>query len=216
MNTDAIRKFFVPKRQYFFPLFESSAVNLAKASFLLKELMESSDRSEHERINTEIKAIEHTGDEITVKIYNQLNNSFITPFDREDIHELNGLIDDVVDTINNISRRVCFYKPEKMIPAYGKLAGLILDGSKEIDSALHCLKNLADNKIKISAACKRVKQIEHEADEIYFQGASELFQNEENPKELLKNNKILELLERCINQEEDVAGTIEAILIKMA
>jgi predicted phosphate transport protein (TIGR00153 family) len=216
MNTDAIRKFFVPKRQYFFPLFESSAVNLVKASLLLKELMESSDRSEHERINTEIKSIEHTGDEITVKIYDQLNNSFITPFDREDIHELNGHIDDVVDSINNISRRVCFYKPERMIPAYSNLAGLILDGSKEIETAVHYLKDLAANKRKMSAAFERVKQIEHEADEIYFQGVSELFQNEENAKELLKNNKILELLERCINQEEDVADTIEAILIKMA
>jgi uncharacterized protein len=216
MNTDTIRRFFIPKRQLFFPLFESSAVNLVKASLLLNELMGNSDRYEHERINTEIKAIELTGDEITVKIYNQLNNSFITPFDREDIHELNGHIDDVVDSINNISRRVCFYNLEKMIPAYSNLSGLILEASKEIETAIHYLKDMAENKRKIAAVCERVKLIEHRADEIYFQGASELFQNEENPKELLKNNKILELLERCINQEEDVAGTIEAILIKMA
>ncbi len=216
MNIDTVRKFFIPKRQHFFPLFESSARNLVEASLLLKELMGSSDPSEHERINTEIREIEHTGDGITDKIYNQLNNSFITPFDREDIHELNGHIDDVVDSINSISQRICFYKPKRMIPAYINLAGLILDGSKEIETAVNYLKDLSANKRKITAACEKVKLIEHEADEIFFLGASELFQTEEDTKELMKNNKILELLERCINQEEDVAGIIETILIKMA
>ncbi|HEX2976975.1 MAG TPA: DUF47 family protein, partial [Bacteroidales bacterium] len=62
----------------------------------------------------------------------------------------------------------------------------------------------------------KVSRIEHDADELYFAGVSELFKNEEDPKELLKNNKILELLERCVDEEEDVTDTIKAILIKMA
>ncbi|MCX6326608.1 MAG: DUF47 family protein [Bacteroidia bacterium] len=216
MNIDSFLKFFVPKDHSFFPLFESDAQNLVKATELLKELMSSTEIEEHERIHKEIKDIEHIGDEITDKTYVQLNKSFITPFDREDIHELTAHIDDVVDSINGISRRVCLYKPKKLIPIYKEMADLIYEGAREIEIAIHCLKDPVANKEKISKACEKVTAIEHKADELYFVGVSELFEKEEDPKELLKNNKILEILERCVDEEEDVTDTLKAILIKMA
>jgi len=216
MNIDSFLKFFVPKDHSFFPLFENDAQNLVKASELLKELMASTDVEDHERINKEIKEVEHIGDEITNKTYEQLNKSFITPFDREDIQELTAHIDDVVDLINGISRRVCLYKPKKMIPIYIEMAQLIYEGAKEIEAAIHCLKDPIANKEKITKACDRVKKIEHKADELYFVGVSELFAKETDTKELLKNNKILEILERCVNEEEDVTDTLKTILIKMA
>jgi len=216
MNIDSFLKFFVPKDHSFFPLFESDASNLLKAAELLEELMNSTAIGEYERIHKEIKDIEHIGDEITDKTYLQLNKSFITPFDREDIHQLTANIDDVVDSINGIGRRILLYKPKKLMPVYRELAGKIYEGAKEIETAVHCLKDPVANKEKITDACDRVKSIEHEADELYFKGVSELFEKEEDPKELLKNNKILEILERCVDEEEDVTDTIKAILIKMA
>jgi predicted phosphate transport protein (TIGR00153 family) len=216
MNIDSFLKFFVPKDHSFFPLFESDAKNLVKAAELLKELMASNEFGEHERIHKEIRDVEHIGDEITTKTYEQLNKSFITPFDREDIHELTAHIDDVVDSINGISRRVCLYKPKKLIPIYIELADLIYEAAKELETAIHCLKDPVTNKEKITKACDKVKEIEHKADELYFVGVSELFEKEEDPKELLKNNKILEILERCVDEEEDVTDTLKAILIKMA
>jgi len=216
MNIDSFLKFFVPKDHSFFPLFESDAKNLVKASELLKELMASTEFEDHERINREIRDVEHIGDDITTKTYEQLNKSFITPFDREDIHELTAHIDDVVDSINGISRRVCLYKPKKLIPIYKELAELIYEAAKELETAIHSLKDPVTNKEKIRLACDNVKIIEHQADELYFVGVSELFEKEEDPKELLKNNKILEILERCVDEEEDVTDTLKAILIKMA
>jgi predicted phosphate transport protein (TIGR00153 family) len=216
MNIDSFLKFFVPKDHSFFPLFESDAKNLLKASELLKELMSSTDFVEHERIHKEIRDVEHIGDEITIKTYEQLNKSFITPFDREDIHELTANIDDVVDTINGIGRRVCLYKPKKLIPIYKEMADLIYEAAKELEIAIHSLKDPVSNKEKISKACDKVREIEHKADELYFVGISELFEKEEDTKELLKNNKILEMLERCVDEEEDVTDTLKAILIKMA
>jgi uncharacterized protein len=216
MNIDSFLKFFVPKDHSFFPLFESAALNLVKASHLLKELMSSTESNEYERIYKEIREVEHIGDEITNKTYEQLNKSFITPFDREDIHELTAHIDDVVDLINGISRRICLYKPKKLIPVYSDMADLICDGAKEIEVAIHCLKDPVANKSKITDACSRVKDIEHAADDLYFTGVAELFAKEEDPKELIKNNKILEILERCVDEEEDVTDTLKAILIKMA
>jgi uncharacterized protein Yka (UPF0111/DUF47 family) len=160
--------------------------------------------------------VEHIGDEITDKIFEQLNKSFITPFDREDIHELAATIDDVVDSINGISRRICLYKPKKLIPVYTEMAEMIYSAAIELEASIHCLKDPVSNKKKIITACEKVKEIEHKADELYFAGVQELFDKEEDTKELLKNNKILEILERCVDEEEDVTDTLKAILIKMA
>ena len=216
MNIDSILKIFVPKDHSFFPLFESDAQNLVKAAELLKELLGSTEVGEHERLYKEIRDVEHIGDEITNKTYEQLNKSFITPFDREDIHELTANIDDVVDSINGIARRICLYKPKKMMPMYVEMAELVYEGAKEVETAIHCLKDPVANKEKITRACGIVTAIEHKADEKYFTGISELFEKEEDPKELLKNNKILEMLERCVDEEEDVTDTLKSILIKMA
>jgi predicted phosphate transport protein (TIGR00153 family) len=216
MNIDSFLKFFVPKDHSFFPLFESDAQNLVKASELLRELLSSVDVTEHERYYKEIRDVEHIGDDITNKTYEQLNKSFITPFDREDIHELTANIDDVVDSINGIARRICLYRPKKLMPIYKELAELVYEAAKEVETAIHCLKDPVSNKEKISRACSIVTVIEHKADEIYFTGVSELFEKEEDPKELIKNNKILEMLERCVDEEEDVTDTLKSILIKMA
>jgi uncharacterized protein Yka (UPF0111/DUF47 family) len=103
-----------------------------------------------------------------------------------------------------------------MMPIYKELAELVYEGAKEVEAAIHCLKDPVANKEKISRACSIVTVIEHKADEIYFTGVSELFEKEEDPKELIKNNKILEMLERCVDEEEDVTDTLKSILIKMA
>jgi uncharacterized protein Yka (UPF0111/DUF47 family) len=200
----------VPKDHSFFPLFESDAQNLVKAAELLRKLLASSEIEEHEKYYKEI------GDDITNKTYEQLNKSFITPFDREDIHELTANIDDVVDSINGIARRICLYRPKKMMAIYKEMGELVYEGAKEVEAAIHCLKDPVSNKAKITRACGIVTAIEHKADEIYFTGISELFEKEEDPKELIKNNKILEMLERCVDEEEDVTDTLKSILIKMA
>ena len=216
MNIDKILKFFVPKDHSFYPLFEEDAKNLVKAAELLKELMATGDTELHERIHKEIKDVEHIGDQITDQTYVQLNKSFITPFDREDIHELTANIDDVVDSINGVSRRICLYKPKKLMPVYVEMSEMILEAALEIKKCIHCLNDAAANKKEITDSCDKVKDIEHKADEYYFVAVSELFDKETDAAELLKNNKILEILERIVDEEEDVTDTIKSILIKMA
>jgi predicted phosphate transport protein (TIGR00153 family) len=216
MNIDKFLKFFVPKDHSFHPLFEEDAKNLVKAAELLKEQMSCTEQKDHEKIHKQIKEVEHIGDEITDKTYQQLNKSFITPFDREDIHELTAHIDDVVDSINGVSRRVCLYKPKHLMPVYKQMSELIFEAAKEIEIAVHCLNDAAANKKEITEACNRVTEIEHKVDEFYFVAVEELFDKEKDAAELLKNNKILEILERCVDEEEDVTDTIKAILIKMA
>lgn len=216
MNIDKVLKFFVPKDHSFYPLFEEAANNLVRASELLLELLSTSDLTEQEKITKEIKDIEHIGDAITDKTYLQLNKSFITPFDREDIHELTAHIDDVVDSINGVSRRICLYKPKKLMPVYKQMAEIIYTGAKEIRISVNCLNDAAANREEITKSCEKVTEIEHKADEFYYVALAELFDKEKDAAELMKNNKILEILERCVDEEEDVTDTIKAILIKMA
>jgi predicted phosphate transport protein (TIGR00153 family) len=216
MNIDKFLKFFVPKDHSFYPLFEEDAKNLVKASELLNEMLSSENYEDHERIYQQIKDVEHIGDEITDRAYIQLNKSFITPFDREDIHELTANIDDVVDSINGVGRRICLYKPKNLLPVYRQMAEMIVEAAKQIQIGIHCLNDAAANKKEITQACDMVKAIEHKADDYYFVAVSELFEKEKDPAELMKNNKILEILERCVDEEEDVTDTIKAILIKMA
>ncbi|MFH0841963.1 MAG: DUF47 family protein [Bacteroidota bacterium] len=216
MNIDKFLKFFVPKDHSFHPLFEQDAKNLVKAAELLNQLMATSVHEEHEKIYKEIKDVEHIGDQITDKTYQQLNKSFITPFDREDIHELTAHIDDVVDSINGVSRRICLYKPKNLMPVYKQMAEMILEAAKEIQTGIHCLVDAAANKKEITQACVNVTAIEHKVDDYYYIAVAELFDKEKDPAELLKNNKILEILERTVDEEEDVTDTIKSILIKLA
>ncbi|NSW94464.1 MAG: DUF47 family protein [Bacteroidales bacterium] len=216
MNIDKIFKFFVPKDHSFYPLFEADAQNLVKAAGLLKEMLSVDDNETQEKLHKEIKEVEQVGDTITDKAYEQLNKSFITPFDREDIHALTSHIDDVVDTINGVSRRICLYRPKKLMPVYKVMGEMIYDAAKEIEICIHYLNDPAAFKKEIAESCDKVKDIEHKADEYYYIAVSELFEKEKDSAELLKNNKILEILERAVDEEEDVTDVIKAILVKMA
>lgn len=216
MNIDKVLKFFVPKDHSFHPLFEEDVKNMVKATELLQKLLSYNETEDHERIYKEIRDVEHVGDQITDKTYQQLNKSFITPFDREDIHELTAHIDDVVDSINGVSRRICLYKPKNLLPVYRQMADMINEAAKQIEICIHCLSDAAANKEEITRACTNVTAIEHKVDEYYYVAVAELFDKEKDAAELLKNNKILEILERCVDEEEDVTDTVKSILIKMA
>ena len=91
------------------------------------------------------------------------------------------------------------------------MAEMIVEASKQIQICIHCLNDTAANKKEITEACDRIKQIEHKADDYYFIAVSELFEKEQDPSELLKNNKILEILERCVDEQEDVSDTVKTI-----
>ena len=216
MNIDKFLKFFVPKDHSFFPLFENDAQNLIVASEQLKLLLETDDPEKHSQIASKIKVLEEIGDTITNKTYEQLNKSFITPFDREDIHELATNIDDIMDSINGVARSIYLYKPKKLLPVYRNQADVIYQASKEIEICLNSLKDAGSNKKTIEKSCNKLAELEHKGDEIYYSGISELFEFEKNVTEFIKSKEVIELLEECIDQAHYVSNTLKAIIIKMS
>jgi uncharacterized protein len=216
MNLDPILKFFVPQDHTFFPLFEEDARILIKAAELLRNLMTTNDLAEREAIIHQIKDVEHDGDDVTHKIFQQLNKSFITPFDREDIQELASTLDDVVDFINGIGQRIHIYKPRVYMPVFGEMAEIVYQCALEIETSVHCLRHAAKNKEKIIQSCINLNTYENKADELHHFGLSELFENEPDAKEVIKSKAILETLEKTVDKAEDVSDAIKTILVKMA
>jgi predicted phosphate transport protein (TIGR00153 family) len=216
MNIDTFLKVFVPKDHSFYPLFEKDAHNLISAAEQLVLLMKTDDPDKRDSCIKRIKELESIGDEITDSTYEQLNKSFITPFDREDIHELASNIDDILDSINGISRRITLYKPKKILPVYKELANIILISAREIGTCIDNLRDAVSNRKIIMQACDNIYDLEHKADDLYYLGISELFIQENNEIELIKTKELLEILERCVDEADDVSETIKGILIKMA
>lgn len=213
-----ISKFFqviVPKQKVFFELFEKSAENLVKSAELFKKLMSTKDIYERETLFVQIKECETTGDNIIHEIFDDLNRTFITPFDRDDIHELASSLDNVVDYIDSASQKVKLYKPKTYMEEFHTVAGLILDASKEVLKIMQGLRNLK-NPDECLTACIKVNEIENKADIVYHYALSRLFEKEKDAIELIKMKEIMQALERAVDSAEDISDVVKTILIKRA
>jgi uncharacterized protein len=215
MKIDSLLKLFVPKDTSFFPLFEEDAKVLIRSAELLQKLMATDTIEERDPIIKQIKAVEHEGDEITHKIFQQLNKSFITPFDREDIQTLTSALDDVVDYINGASQRIGLYKPKKFPVLFKDFADVIYEAAKEIEFSVKGLQNAGKNRDKIFESCITLNTLENKADDLYHDGISTLFEFEKDTVELIKNKDIFATLEKTVDMAEDASDIFRTILIKI-
>jgi uncharacterized protein len=213
MTIDKIFKIFTPKDNTFYPLFEQDVENLLKIAELLCKLMNSKDSTQWVPMIKQIKELERVGDEFTNRIYDNLDKSFITPFDREDIQALAGSIDDVADNINRACSRIMLYKPKMFMSEFSQLADLILDSAKFIESGIKEIKKL-DSNPKLTEICIHISKTENMADEIYHNAISRLFEEETDPIELIKIKDILKSLERATDEAKSVSNVFKTIIIK--
>ena len=216
MKFNAIFQALVPKDNKFISLFEKGAINLVKTSELLKELVLVADNvDKRNEMIKGIKEFEKCGDEITHTIFDELNKTFITPFDREDIQSLTSSIDDVVDGINSACKKIKLYNPKKFSPEFIKMADYIFEAATEINRAIADLKNIK-NSSKIHEACISINTIENLADDLNHQYLSNLFEYEKDAIELIKMKEIMQNLERAVDCAENVSDVLKAIIIKNA
>ena len=210
-----IFEYFTPKDKKFFPLFEKAAANATATSKVLVELVNSQSFEKRKELFREIERLEHVGDNITHETFNELSAIFITPFDREDIHNLVSAVDDIVDYIHGASKRMELYKVEEMTPAIIHLSELILKGAEELEVAIYELRNLK-NISKIKEATVRINSIENHADDIFDMAIAKLFEVEKNAVEVIKMKDVLSMLETATDECETAANVINTILIKNA
>jgi predicted phosphate transport protein (TIGR00153 family) len=214
MKLNTILHVFAPKDPRFFPLLKDSAVILDQAATLLLKLFSSPDKSLWKALCVDIKAEEVKGDRSTGLIFKELNHTFITPFDREDISALADEIDDVIDAINRSAQKVLLYSPEALPEATMQLAEIIKLGTAEILNAVDKLSGFKKYHNHVRAHTKEIKRLEEKADVVYEEGISRLFKEETNPTELIKLKEIIQELEKSANRINNVGKTLKTIVVK--
>jgi predicted phosphate transport protein (TIGR00153 family) len=215
MSLNNLFQYFIPKDKKFFPLFEKAADNLIVLGNSLKELVNTDDLSRRKELFKFIEDHEHLGDTITHQIYIELGKNFITPFDREDIHELASAIDDVADYIHGSANRMNLYQVVEMTDSIKELADLILEAVTELALAVNELKNLKNIRT-ITDACIKINSIENKADYVFDKAVGDLFEYEKDAIRLIKYKEVLSALETATDMCEDVADVLETILVKNA
>ena len=202
---------FMPREEKFFELFEKSAQNMVKAAQVLKELVDTWE-DVAERVN-EISELEHNGDTITHQIIEQLNLTFVTPFDREDIASLAHSLDDVTDFIHHATDAMFLYKVGYPDQAARELANTIVQATTEVGKAIPQLRHRAQFK-QIPERCVEMNRLENEADEIYRSALAGLFTDTTDIADVIKWREIYEHMESATDRCEDVANVLEGIALK--
>ena len=200
----------IPREQKFFKMFAEVTANLTEGAILLQDILKnpSGDAS---RIG-KLQEIEHRGDEMTHTIIRMLNQTFITPFDREDIHRLSSSLDDVLDFVNAAAVRMTLYHIVNPPPAAAELAGVIVTQAKELSTAVALL----DDNQRLLEHCVEVNRLENEADRVSRKAIAELFEHEKDPIQLIKFKELYEVLETATDKAEDAANVLEAVALKSA
>lgn len=198
----------VPTDEGFFPLFNQAAENLADAARQLRDLLD-----EYENIQPKHAAIndcERLGDQLTKAILRRLDSSFVTPFDREDIHALTEQLDDVVDDIQAVSELLLLHDVEEPLPDIREIVDVLVkaaDANVALIAKLPKLKGLESD-------LEAIDRFESEADRLYRKTVAHLFSGDFNAFDVLRWKDIVEAIEDAVNKVEGVSDIVEGIALK--
>ncbi|MFV0469844.1 MAG: DUF47 domain-containing protein [Dysgonomonas sp.] len=207
---------FVPKEDKFFPLLSQMADVILVAANLIVECVQVKTYEESVEYFKKIKDQERKGDTLQNQIFDELNNTFITPFDREDINNLSSTMDDVTDYINSCAKRIMLYNPKAMPESAKQLAMIARDSAECLTKAISALDVLKKKPVKITEYCNQLAVFEHQADDVYEHFLIDLFENEKDAIEVIKLKDILHELERATDAAESVGKIIKTIVVKYA
>jgi predicted phosphate transport protein (TIGR00153 family) len=200
----------IPRETKFFDLFEQISGNVTAGARMMVELLR-----DYENVEVKVeklKDIEHRGDELTHGVMTKLNQTFITPFDREDIHRLASSLDDVLGFVNAAAQRLIMYKITNPPGAAIRLAELIVRQAEELHKAV---SELEKNQ-RILDYCVVINRLEDEADRVTREAIGSLFEHQKDPITLIKHKELFEVLEMATDKAEDAANVLEAIILKSA
>jgi len=204
---------FLPKEFNFFDLFDRQADNAIEAAVLFSDL--TSKGAVEEASLKKMEDIEHRGDEATHGIIENLNKTFITPFDREDIHKLAMMLDDVIDMINTIVSRMRIYKLSGVNMNLVAFSSVIEESVRAVAWGVKGLRNLKNAK-SIMDSCVEINRLENVGDRMRDTVLANLFETEKDPITVIKLKEIYQDAETVLDVCEDVANVVESILVKQA
>jgi predicted phosphate transport protein (TIGR00153 family) len=198
----------VPREESFFDLFEEMADKVAQGAGDLLELLQ--NYADLDKRVGRILDIEHEGDEITHEVIQRLNTTFITPFDREDIHRLASNLDDVLDHVEAAAEYLQLHRIEDPLPQMVSLAQTLSEAARKTAEAMPKFRKLTG----LNGYWIEINRLENEGDRFYRRTIAELFSGDYKAMDVLKYKDIIEEIEKAIDRLEDVANTIEGIVLK--
>ena len=202
------------REKHFFPTYLQQAETTQIAAKYLKELVKSDDPEERKLLTRMIKKQETTGDELLREFYVELNQAFITPFDREDMNALAMGLDQFLDFINHSAKTILMYSPKKIDKQIKEIIDNIHEDASIMIEIFSLLDDLGKNHQQISELCQKVTLIEHAVDDIYGDYITYLFSNEKDEIELLKNKEVAQVVEDTTDRAKDVTTIVKSLIIK--
>lgn len=200
-----------PREETFLPQFARAAEIILEAARVL-DSMAAGPVNDGDRA-AQIKRLEHQGDQIAHETFDLLNRTWITPIDREDIHALVRTLDDVLDFIDAAAARIVLYRISATTPELKKITAIIVQSAISIQKAMGLLSDLKNSR-QILDACVEINRLENEADTVAQLAIGKLFAESKDPIEVMKWKEIYDIVEGATDRCEDVANTLEAIVIK--
>ena len=204
---------FIPREEKFFVLFQESAQNVVNAAQGLKNLVD--DWANIEGEVAQITELEHQGDTITHQIMAQLNRTFVTPFDREDMALLAHSMDDVTDFIHAAADAMLIYKVDPPAQRAKELADIIVQAAAEVERAVSQLQHRTELK-RVLTRCVEINRLENMADRVFRSAMAELFNDSTDITHIIKWREIYEHMESATDRCEDVANVLEGVALKHA
>jgi len=200
----------IPREEGFYDLFEKAAGNLAETARLLLKLM--IDFHDPPAAHAEIRQREHEGDEITHQIMRALNTTFVTPFDREDIHRLASGVDDILDGVEAVADLLVLHRIEQPLPEMRQQADILSRSADQCYQAMAGLRSFSG----LDQYWVEINRLENEGDRVYRQTVARLFSGDYKAMDVLKWKDLVDQMEAAIDGCEDVANTLESIVLKHA
>ena len=207
-----------PRDAHFFEAFSKHANLCVEGARKLAELLAHLDRAES--LANDVKRIEHDADTITHETVRQLHETWITPLDRSDIHDLITYLDDVLDMIEAVSERIALFRVRNENPLASELAKVLLEACEVLAKAVALVPTVSKSSKQILEAAVEVNRLENAADDLYRKALGELFNPPAgapvNALEVLKWREIFDYLENATDACEDVANVLEGIVLEYA
>jgi predicted phosphate transport protein (TIGR00153 family) len=214
-KVDALIRWLMPKEERFHELFDRDTENLLRSARLFSEFVKADLPTRRLRMS-ELRELEHDGDTITRQIFDALNSSFITPFDREDIRALATDLDDVLDYLEEVAQRLINFELDESPQELREFAEILVEMAAEIEQVTERIWNLTHQR-EIQQSIVRISDLENRADVLYNKVIADLFRpNGRDPLEILKWKEIYDGLENACDQCRDYTHIVGNIVVKNA
>ena len=215
MSINSFFQFFVPKETKFYPLYQQQAAYIDKAATLLMQMLMETDLDQLEALRKDIKVCETEGDQVLRDFYSQLFATVLTPFDRDDVHELAEMMDTFLDRIDDSANIILTRRFLAVDEDLTTMADNIMFAAQNLSNIIIDMPQMLDNRKEITRLCQEIKTLENESDVLYGSYISKLFQQDYSLTEIIKRKDLVQVLENTTNSVKYISDKIRSIISKL-